>query len=87
MPFADRGYDRETEGMLSRVFDSAWERLQLAHLQTSQPQNAETARAELEKRIAEAHAGGERDPETIALVALRAFNRWLQRDELAQTKK
>lgn len=69
--------DRETRAMLSRVFDSAWEQLRGLHVQTAQPRNEQAAREELAKRIAEAHQNGERDPEALKLVALKAFDRWI----------
>lgn len=78
MPFSGQSYDHETRCMLSAVFDNAWEHLQLLHFQTAQPQNVTEARAELAKRIAEAYEKGEREPQTLELVALRAFNRWLK---------
>ena len=64
--------------ILSRTFDDAWEQLRVIHSQTAQPRNAKAAREELARRIAEAHANGERDPETIKLMALKAFDRWIK---------
>jgi hypothetical protein len=78
MAFSARQYDPETRRMLSAVLDDAWERLKTEHLQTSQAENVADSRAELERRIAEAYAEGEREPATLKLLALRAFNRWLQ---------
>jgi hypothetical protein len=78
MPFAQHGYDCKTRHLLSRVFDSAWEQLMVAHVQSAQPRNAQAARQELEKRIAEVHAKGERDPDTLKLMALRAFDQWIK---------
>jgi hypothetical protein len=73
----EQSQDRETRAMLSRVFDSAWEQLRVLHAQAAQPGNEQSAREELAKRIAEAHRNGERDPETLKLVALKAFDRWI----------
>jgi len=80
MPFAQHGYDSETRDLLSRVFDSAWERLRVVHQQAAQPRNVQAAREELEKRISEVHANGERDPDTIKLMALKAFDQRIKDD-------
>jgi C4-type Zn-finger protein len=76
-PFA-REYDRATCTMLEGVFESAWEQLESRHFLAAQPPNAHAAREELASRIAEAYQEGERDPETIEFVALKAFDRWLK---------
>lgn len=78
-PFA-RGYDRATCAMLEGVFTRAWEHLEARHLQAARPPNAPDVREELAVRIAEAYEEGERDPETIEFIALKAFDRWLKPD-------
>lgn len=74
----EQAHDRETRAMLSRVFDSAWEDLRGLHVQSAQPRNEQAAREELARRIAEVHQNGERDPATLKLVALKAFDRWIK---------
>ncbi len=71
-------YDMETRAILARVFESAWEHLQGMHPQTAQPENMQAAREELAKRISETYENGERDPETIKLISLKTFNRWMK---------
>lgn len=72
----DEDYDPETQAMLAQVFERAWDQVRTLHSVAGQPQNAQEARDELAKRIAQVHANGERDPQTIELIALRAFSRW-----------
>jgi hypothetical protein len=80
LPFA-RDYDGETHAMLEGVFERAWEQLEERHLLAGQPENATEAREELAARIADAYEKGERDPETIEFVALRAFDSRLKPDQ------
>lgn len=78
-PFA-QGYDRATRMMLNGVFARAWDQLQVRHKLAAEAAHAPEARDELATRIADAYEKGERDPETIEYVALRAFDRWIKPD-------
>lgn len=90
MPFSQHKLDPKTRDMLAGVFERAWEQVRTLHSLAAQPQNEQAARDELAKHIAAAHKNGERDPEVIALVALRAFDSWakpLSRQERDYSRK
>jgi hypothetical protein len=79
-PFAGP-YDRDTRAMMEGVFERAWEQLEARHLLVGKSANASEAREELAVRIAEAYEEGEREPETIEFVALRAFDSRLKPED------
>lgn len=71
----------KTNALLTDVFERAWQKVSAKHTLAAQPENEKAARDELAKRIVEAHKNGERDRETLELIALRTFDRWSKREE------
>jgi hypothetical protein len=68
--------DPETRALLESVFDRVWDQVRTLPSVAVEPRNEREARDELAKRISEAHANGEHDPQALELIALRAFDRW-----------
>jgi hypothetical protein len=65
-------YDRETLGVLIRVFDEAW--METQTMLGTKPLDANSVRSTLAKRIIAAANDGERDPMRLKLIALQAID-------------
>jgi hypothetical protein len=73
MPFSEASYDAQTLALVTEAFEGAWH-----EVQTWYPgRNAEdlmTTRKMMALRIMTATKDGERDPERLKLIALRAVD-------------
>jgi hypothetical protein len=73
MPFSRASYDAQTVALLTRAFEGAWREVQLSHPGCTAG-DLTTTRKMMALRIMTAAKEGERDPERLTLVALRAVD-------------
>ncbi|HEX9881609.1 MAG TPA: hypothetical protein VGA65_03790 [Hyphomicrobium sp.] len=73
MPFSDASYDPQTLGLLMKAFDKAWHEVQSLNPGCTASQLS-TTRKMMALRIMDAANKGERDPERLKDMAVRAVD-------------
>jgi len=71
MPFSGNSYDPETLAILTKAFDAAWKTVQAANVGRSEA-DLITTRKMMALKIMNAANNGERDPERLKSLAVRA---------------